>query len=146
MTKEREMATMCEMATRCELALRGKVVSVNDNSEVVPMTEYMMSAMGVKNPLNPNFIKDSICKFHNNKVKYLVCNTVQGDRCITYLMESETDDENDELFYPKPFAEDYGTGCPSAFCYVFNLDCDWCSEFGDCFFEKKQDGFYHRVS
>lgn len=35
-----------EMATRCELALMGKVVEVRDNSEVVPMTEYMMSAMG----------------------------------------------------------------------------------------------------
>lgn len=134
-----------EMATRCELALMGKVVEVRDNSEVVPMTEYMMSAMGIENPLNPNFLKDSICKYNNNLVKYLVCNTVMGMKCITYLLASDKP-KNDEEYYPAPFEEDYGTGYPCAFSYVFNLDCDWCSEFGDVFFKKSIDGFYHRVS
>lgn len=134
-----------EMATRCELALMGKVVEVRDNSEVVPMTEYMMSAMGIENPLNPNFLKDSICKYSQHKVKYLVCNTVMDMRCITYLLESDKP-EDDEGYYPAPFVEDYGTGYPCAFCYVFNLDCDWCSEFGDVFFRNKSDGFYHRAS
>lgn len=134
-----------EMATRCELALMGKVVEVRDNSEVVPMTEYMMSAMGIENPLNPNFLKDSICKYSQHKVKYFVCNTVMDMRCITYLLESDKP-EDDEEYYPAPFVEDYGTGYPCAFCYVFNLDCDWCSEFGDVFFRKKSDGFYHRAS
>lgn len=134
-----------EMATRCELALMGKVVEVRDNSEVVPMTEYIMSAMGIENPLNPNFLKDSICKYSQHKVKYLVCNTVMNMRCITYLLESDKP-EDDEEYYPAPFVEDYGTGYPCAFCYVFNLDCDWCSEFGDSFFKKKSDGFYHRAS
>ena len=27
-----------------------------------------------------------------------------------------------------------------------NVDADDCSEFGDCFFKKHADGFYHRVS
>lgn len=134
-----------EMATRCELALMGKVVEVRDNSEVVPMTEYMMSAMGIENPLNPNFLKDSICKYNNNLVKYLVCNTVMGMKCITYLLASDKP-KSDEEYYPAPFEEDYGTGYPCAFSYVFNLDCDWCSEFGDSFFKKKSDGFYHRAS
>lgn len=134
-----------EMATRCELALMGKVVEVRDNSEVVPMTEYMMSAMGIENPLNPNFLEDSICKYSQHKVKYIVCNTVMDMRCITYLLESNKP-EDDEEYYPAPFVEDYGTGYPCAFCYVFNLDCDWCSEFGDSFFKKKSDGFYHRAS
>lgn len=134
-----------EMATRCELALMGKVVEVRDNSEVVPMTEYMMSAMGIEKSLNPNFLEDSICKYSQHKVKHLVCNTVMDMRCITYLLEISKP-EGDEEYYPAPFTEDYGTGCPCAFCYVFNLDCDWCSEFGDSFFKKKSDGFYHRVS
>lgn len=36
-----------EMATRCELALMGKYVPVRDNSEIIPMVQYMLSAMGV---------------------------------------------------------------------------------------------------
>lgn len=134
-----------EMATRCELALMGKVVPVNSNSEVQEMTQYMMNAMGIKEPLNPDFLKDSICKYHENKVKYLVCNMVMGMKCITYLLASDKP-KNDEEYFPAPFEEDYGTGYPCAFSYVFNLDCDWCSEFGDVFFKKRSDGFYHRAS
>ena len=134
------------IATRCELALMGKVVPVNSNSEVQEMTQYMMDAMGIKESLNPDFLKDSICKYHENKVKYLVCNMVMGMKCITYLLSSGISDKEDENYYPEPFKEDYGTGYPCAFSYVFNLDCDWCSEFGDVFFKKGIDGFYHRAS
>ena len=65
-------------------------------------------------------------------------------KCITYLLASTSDDEEES--YPAPFETDYGTGYPCAFCYVFNTESDWCSEFGDCFFEKRADGFYHRAS
>lgn len=139
------MKVNSEMATRCELALTGKVVEVKDNSEVVPMTNYIMKAMGFENPCNPNFLKENICKYSNNLVKYLVCNRVMGMNCITYLLASDKP-KGDEDYYPAPFEEDYGTGYPCAFCYVFNTESDWCSEFGDCFFQKKRDGFYHRVS
>jgi len=134
-----------EMATRCELALMGRVVEVRDTSEVVPMTQYLLSAMGVENELNPNFLKDTINKYNDtNVVKYLVCNTVMGMKCITYLLDTTTEDEEEK--YPAPFEEDYGTGYPCAFTYTFNVDCDWCSEFGDAFFRKDHDGFYHRKS
>lgn len=133
-----------EMETRCELALMGKVVPVNNNNEVVPMTNYIFSAMDTEKTVIEDFIEKTINHFGNNNVKYLVCNTVEGMKCITYLLENA--DKDDEESYPAPFEEDYGTGTPCAFCYVLNTDCDWCSEFGDCFFEKKEDGFYHRVS
>lgn len=42
--------------------------------------------------------------------------------------------------FPDPFTEDYGTGFPCAFCYVYNLRDSWCSEFGDVFFEKHELG------
>lgn len=138
------MKVNSEMATRCELALMGKVVEVKDNSEVVPMTEYIMKAVGIESPLSPDFLKESICKYSNNLVKYLVCNRVMDMNCITYLLASDKP-KGDEDYYPAPFEEDYGTGYPCAFCYVFNLESDWCSEFGDCFFQKR-GGFYHRVS
>ena len=133
-----------EMETRCELALMGKVVPVNSNDEVQAMTEYLLSAMGHKESLIGDFVDNSINRYGQNNVKYLVCNTVEDMKCITYLLECASDDEEEK--YPAPFEEDYGTGTPCAFCYVFNTDVDWCSEFGDCFFEKKADGFYHRVS
>ena len=133
-----------EMETRCELALMGKVVPVNSNDEVQAMTEYLLSAMGHKESLIEDFVNKSISRYGQNNVKYLVCNTVMDMKCITYLLASTSD--NEEESYPAPFETDYGTGYPCAFCYVFNTDVDWCSEFGDCFFDKKADGFYHRVS
>ena len=133
-----------EMETRCELAMMGKVVPVNSNNEVQAMTEYIYRAMGKENEL-VDILENAINKYHQNEVKYLVCNTVMDMPCITYLLDSGVDEE-DENYYPAPFVEDYGTGTPCAFCYVFNLESDWCSEFGDCFFKKRADGFYHRVS
>ena len=133
-----------EMETRCELALMGKVVPVNSNDEVQFMTKYILSAMGHEESLIEDFVNKSINRYGQNNVKYLVCNTIHGMKCITYLLECASDDEEEQ--YPAPFEEDYGTGYPCAFCYVFNAESDWCSEFGDCFFEKKPDGFYHRVS
>lgn len=133
-----------EMATRCELALMGKVVPCTTD-EVQSMTEYIFSAMG-KDPKNlVNIVENAIQKYCKNEVKYIVCNTVMDMKCIVYLLDSGVD-KDDEDYYPAPFVEDYDSGYPCAFCYVFNLDSDWCSEFGDCFFEKKADGFYHRVS
>lgn len=133
-----------EMATRCELAMMGKVVTCN-NDEVQSMTEYIFSAMGKDASKLVNILEDTIQKYSkDNNVKHLVCNTVMDMKCITYLLESSSDDVEEK--YPAPFEEDYGSGYPCAFCFVFNTENDWCSEFGDCFFEKKSDGYYHRVS
>lgn len=141
------MRIKSEMATRCELALMGKVIPVNDNSEVQTMTKYIVSAIKGEEYANKlvDILENAINHYQENLVKYLVCNTVQGMHCITYLLDSGVDKDH-ENYYPAPFEEDYGTGYPVAFTYVFNLDCDWCSEFGDSFFEKQSDGYYHRVS
>lgn len=139
-----------EMATRCELAMMGMVVPCS-NDEVQAMTEYILSAMGLKDDDSPQDIyKEEINKYSDigymNNVKYLVCNTVMDMKCITYLLESGDTDPEGDYYFPAPFEEDYGSGYPSAHCYVYNASCDWCSEFGDCFFEKRADGHYHRVS
>ena len=111
------------------------------------MTRYILNAIGHENDYKDlDVVKDKICQYSEyNEVKYLVCNTILGHmKCITYLLASTSDDEEEN--YPAPFEEDYGTGAPCSFCYVFNTDADDCSEFGDCFFRKRADGFYHRVS
>lgn len=133
-----------EAKTRCELALMGKVVQCS-NEEVQLMTEYMLRAMSKDIEDAGDLLKTRINKYKDedeepNEVKFIVCNTVEGMKCITYLIDTNEEDE------PKPFEEDYGSGYPCSFCYVFNTDCDSYSEFGDCFFEKGADGFYHRVS
>ena len=130
-----------DMAARCELALMGKVVTVCNDDEVQLMTEYLLNAMGRETSNLVNILEQSIRRYNSeNEVKYLVCNTVMDMKCITYLIDTH-DGET-----PAPFAEDYGSGYPASFCYVFNTESDWCSEFGDCFFEKQSDGYYHRVS
>ena len=136
-----------EMATRCELAMMGKVVPINSNNEVQAMTEYIVRAIKGDDVADNlvDILENAINRYQNNEVKYIVTNTVMGMPCISYLLDSGVDEE-DENYYPAPFVEDYGTGYPCAFCYVFNLDSDWCSEFGDSFFEKRADGYYHRVS
>lgn len=135
---------MIEMSTRCELALMGKVVTCT-NDEVQMMTEYIFSAMGKDSSKLINILENAIKRDY--EVKYLVCNTVlgMGMPCITYLLASPENADEEERF-PAPFEEDYGSSYPSAFCYVFNTESYRCSEFGDCFFEKKADGYYHRVS
>ena len=134
-----------EMATRCELAMMGKVIPVNDNSEVQSMTEYIVTVIKGDAKNLVDILENAICKYNDNKVKYLVVNTVHGMPCITYLLDSGVDKDHED-YYPAPFEEDYGSGYPASFCYSFNLDSDWCSEFGDCFFQKQRDGYYHRVS
>lgn len=134
-----------EMETRCELALMGLVVPVHSNDEVQAMTDYLLNVMHGDSRECVDILENAIQRYvKTNEVRYLVCNTVMGMKCITYLLANTSD--NEEERFPAPFEEDYGTGYPSAFCYVFNTDTDWCSEFGDCFFEKKSDGFYHRKS
>ena len=128
-----------EMATRCELALMGKVIPVNSNDEVNEMTNYILRAIGNDRAEDVNIMEQIHYFTKKNEVKYLVCNTLYGEfKCITYLLKSPG--------VPAPLKQTYGTGYPCSFCYVFNTDVEFLSEFGDCFFEKKSDGFYHRAS
>lgn len=130
---------------KSELAMMGKAIPVDNNTEAMAITEYIVGVLKPNAVLTEDFIENSICRYQKNEVKYIVCNTLMGDMpVITYLLENA--DEREDYSYPAPFETDYGTGCPCAFCYVFNLADDWLSEFGDCFFEKRADGYYHRVS
>lgn len=135
---------------KAELAMMGKFVSVESEEEVNFITNYILTALD-KEELFRKFdsyddhtgginIYSEIQRFNKtNKVTYMGTNRVLDMPCIVYCLEVED--------APKPFEEDYGTGNPAAFCYVFNLvDHDMCSEFGDCFFEKRVDGYFHRVS
>lgn len=89
-----------EMATRCELALMGKVVPVNSNDEVQMMTCYLLDAMGRDSSKCVDILENAICKYSKtNEVKYLVCNTVMGMKCITYLLASTSDNEEENSLH-----------------------------------------------
>ena len=138
-----------ENSARCEIAMMGRVVEVKDQKDVQGMTEYIIKVLKGEEYLEEftdDVLKNNINKYGENNVKYLVVNKVEGMTCITYLLESTTTDEEDEEYYPAPFTEDYGTGYPCAFCYTLNLDVDYFSELGDCFFMKASDGYFRRVS
>ena len=69
----------------------------------------------------------------------VVFNRIQGMQTVAFLLKSRSKE------YPAPFKEDYGTGYPVAFCYVYNVTYPDFSEFGDCFFEIRGKHYY-RVS
>ena len=118
---------------RCEVALMGRVANCNGNEEAQGMLEYISQVIGCD--CNTD-LTEKLAKY-GNTAKYVVTNTLSGMPCVTFLLENKE--------CPKPFEEDYGSGYPCAFCYVVNLACDDCSEFGDCFFEKRGNAYY-RVS
>ena len=128
-----------EAMGRAEMMMMGMCIPTN-NDEVQFMTDYIMEVLGFKlNFENLDVLKDCICKYNENKVTYMTTCRTAGMPCIVFCLEAED--------APPPFEEDYGTGTPAAFCYVLNMvDHEMCSEFGDCFFEKRADGHYHRVS
>lgn len=138
-----------EIATRCELALMGKAQEVRDQSEVQTMFEYICGALS-KDPKSyeggEDVLNNRIRQYtETNDVAYITTCTIYGMPVIVFVLKSTAKDEDER--YPDPFTEDYGTGCPCAFTYCMNMvDDQMCSEFGDSFFKKMADSFYHRVS
>lgn len=129
----RQTKTESMMAARCELALMGKVVNCT-NEEAQWMLNYICKVV----ELPKVDIMERINRYGHNDVRHIVVNTIEDMIVVSFLLEGEG--------YPAPFATDYECGYPCSFCYVCNLSYPDYSEFGDCFFHKKADGFYHRVS
>lgn len=127
---------------KAELALMGKFMPVETEDEVKFITNYILTVLNKEDLKQLDIYADCLHRYNNtNKVTHIGTNKVLGMPCIVYCIDTQ-DGET-----PKPFEEDYGTGFPCSFTYVFNLaDHEMCSEFGDSFFEKRADGYYHRVS
>lgn len=121
------------MEDKSELALMGKFMSVENEDEVRFITNYILTVLGKDEQFKDlDIYKDCLHRYNDtNKVTNIGTCRVMGMPCIVYCIDPQ-DGET-----PKPFEEDYGTGNPCAFCYVFNTtDHEMCSEFGDCFFEE----------
>lgn len=120
-----------EMMARAGIAMMGFVTPCH-TEEVNDMVSYIATVLDKEDTEVGVRIPDGL------EVTHMVVNRIHGMNTIALLL--------DGVDVPEPFTEDYGTGFPSAFCYVLNLDEPHFSEFGDCFFTKTSDGFYHRVS
>lgn len=126
---------------KAELALMGKCVSVESEEEVRFITKYILKVFQKDEALSLDIYKDHIHRYNNtSKVTHIGTCRVFSMPCVVYCIDTQDGDT------PKPFEEDYGSGYPCSFCYVFNIAAPDLSEFGDCFFEKRADGYYHRVS
>lgn len=113
-----------------ELALMGKVVEVQTD-EVQTVLDYILQVLGENPEDYTDFVKNHIRKYNKKtEVKGITTNDIMGMRMITFRVGAY---------------HNYGD-CKYALCYVLNLDCPDCSEFGDSFFEKRADGYYHRIS
>lgn len=147
-TPPKRKASRQFIANLSEHALLGQCVPVS-NEWVDPMTYYMLGVLSASYPPG-TFTKfsesagfsalDRITKLVKDvRVTHIYTCTVYDMPCIGYVLKGKD--------IVDPFTEDYGSGYPCATCYVFNPTADdMCSEMGDCFFEKRADEAYHRIS
>lgn len=136
-----------ETATKCEFMLMGKVQTI-ETPETNTVVHYLLNVLKVSKDIDPeyeryadntgDFLNEVIRKYSKtNSVWGVVCNTLNfGEPCrtVTFLLE-------------KPDPANTSGGAVYVPCYVLNLDWgDMGSEFGDCFFQKRGDHCWHRVS
>ena len=129
-----------QLRAKAEIALMGAVVRTETDEEVRYLTEYILNVMEAEDLKNFDVLNFRIRKYNKDSTVYGLCtNRIMDMPCITYLID--THDSNT----PAPLEEDYGTGYPCSFCYVLNLiDDEMCSEFGDCFFEKRGNLYFRK--
>lgn len=116
-----------------DLVSTGKVIQIDEKN-----LEKLLECIAVVT--GKDYSEIDLPEFKEVKVTHVCVNRVLDMECVTLCLKS-LDNE-----FPEPFKEDYGTGYPTAFSYAVNLDCPYFSEFGDVFFEKRADGFFHRAS
>lgn len=136
------------LASACELMLTGKVIPIH-NPDVNSVTRYVLNVLKASAPIDGeyeryaadggDFLNEVIRKYVKDNNVWGVCaNTLnlmgERARCVTYLLE-------------EPNPENECGGAIYVPCYVLNVDWgDMGSEFGDCFFRKAADKFWHRVN
>ncbi len=117
----------------------GEVIFYDGTYCLYDAVEYCMKV------LNPKLKPEDVGlheKFRECGAFGFCCNTLLGHmKCITLLLE---DDEYD--YHPVPDNMSDNVADNYQFCFVINTTCPDCNEYGDCFFEKREDGSIHRVS
>lgn len=127
-------------ASKSEIALTGLVTMLNTMSgnkeETIFIVDYILNTLGMLTENeNGTTVYQRAMEFcdEGTTVVGISTSVIAGvDRCINLILEPKGETVN---------IEDT-EGC---FCYVYNIDCPWCSELGYAFFEKKLSS-YHRIA
>ena len=125
-------ALTSEAKAQLEVAMmNGQVIRLTKDM-VEPVLQYCLPAIrGTENlDLFIHNVQDVIFHKYNSgdtdrEVFAISFNRVYGMPCVTFVFQDEEE----------PVSEDNLRTGAYAFCYVLNLESDWCSEFGSCYFE-----------
>ncbi len=129
-------------STESELALMGHLIQLGlmagNKEEAIFILDYICQVLGVKtDEVNGESIYERAMAYcdEGTKVAGISTSRIMGeDRVINIVLKTK-DEEVD-------FASEEG-----CFCYVYNIDDDWCSEYGYSFFEKEFGlPYYHRIA
>ena len=110
--------------------MNGRAVECS-NELLEPALKYCVPVIAKVEDLNQyiqnvvNVVRKQYNSGKDREVVAICFNRVYDMPCITFVLNGTE--------YPCTY-EDLGTGS-YVFCYVLNLESDWCSEFGDCYFE-----------
>lgn len=118
-------------------ALQGWFAPIPVDMDVSEVIKEMPEIGGIHLSGNAEEIAKKAQNIEGSKVMYIAVNFCDGDLHITMLCdipEQPLKNEADIL------ARD-----GYAFAYVYNDNAPWCSEYGDVFVEKQQDGHIRRV-
>ena len=120
---------------RLELAMMtGNVVLLNNEKDIKYALDYILSAIG--SDKTGEDIYDAALRYSDKdetRIAGISTSMVYGDPCINVILC----DKNEELCLDRE---------SGILCYVFNSQSDICSELGFCFFEKRDNDTYHRIS
>lgn len=147
-SKQGDYRTIGEMSAMAELMLQGKVQTFSNTDMTQDSNKtlttwficYILKVIHAEKDTYPidyleeaHEIWDTIQEYGEKTVKHMVVNTIEGMPMITFGLDDEED----------PWHEDLDNDW--IFSYVYNVSCPDLSEFGDTFYEKRSDNFYHRI-
>lgn len=129
----RENANKAELNGKAELAMLGAAIPVTQKENVIYILDYIAKALGYEETTGAE-IYAKATEFIDSKRTEIIglsCSTIMGTDKVVNIIFKDNDN--------KPFQLDDPDG---VLCYVYNFSCEWCSELGYCFFEKRGRSYY----
>ena len=146
MVTEKEMRELKKYDTELLVAsvavVKGSLVTRSVTTKLEVVSDYIIGALCESEELR-EVVHEKALKnvFERYTVVGICVNTVMDMKVITYVL---LDEETGYNPVPDNMSEDVGKNYQ--FCYVLNTSVPEFSEYGDCFFEKREDDTIHRVS
>ena len=133
---KRENFAKIELGALAEIAMTGVAIPMTERDNLEYMLGYIAKALGHEETTGAE-IYAKATEFidpEETEAAGLSCSTIMGTDLVVNV-----------IFRDKgvPLKLDDPDG---VLCYVYNFSCEWCSELGYCFFERKENSRdYHRI-